>query len=171
MNISNKVTIEGAEVKIEHESCSNPNLYRDKGIFFESTSKENNTLSKIAFNDNLTIYIYWESFESGAKTLDVLYVPETGVLFAGCGYVTARVCTIRKKLLDLDYVELFWGLARHKDYVLESSGELECSLYSLDGRKIASAPVDPPYEMEVTEEGIKFESIVVGTTWFEVRWQ
>jgi len=163
--ISSKVTIESAEIKVEHEECSDPSWCRDKEIFIESNSSENNTVSTITLNDYLTIYVYWESF-SASETFEVLYVPETGILFLGCGTISARVCTKESKLMDLDYICLFWGLEMHKTFVLET-GELECFLYSLEGRKISNTEVDPPYEMETTENGIKFESIVLGTTWLK----
>lgn len=161
--ISSKIIAEEAEIKIEHEDCSDPNWCRKKEIFIESMRTENNTLSTISFNDDVFVYVFWESFLV-AKSFEVLYVADTGVLFFGCGNVTGRVCTRTSKLLGLDYVTLFWGLERHKNYVLEM-GELECSLYFLDGEKVSKAEVDPPYEVEVQEEGIKFESIVMGTTW------
>jgi len=161
--ISSKVTIENTEIKIEHENCSDPSWCRDKEIFIESNSSDNNTLTTITFNDFLKIYVFWESFTS-AEFIDVLYVPETKVLFLGCGSISARVCTKDSKLIDLEYVCLFWGLSRQNSYILET-GELDCFLYSLDGKKVSSSAVDPPYEMEVTEQGIKFTSIVGGTTW------
>lgn len=165
--ISSKVTINDAEIKIEHEECSDPSWCRDKDIFIESNSSDNNTLSTITFNDYLTIYIFWESCSSGVSQ-ELLYVPESGVLFLGCGSISARVSTRDSKLLDIENVCLFWGLSRHKDYVLET-GELECFLYSLSGEKISSTEVDPPYEMETTEEGIRFDSIVLGSTWLRYK--
>ena len=67
--------------------------------------------------------------------------------------------------LDLDDVCLFWGLECHKEkYVLETRA-LECFLYSLEGEKISTATVDPPYETKVSEIGIYFESIVSRSTW------
>jgi hypothetical protein len=161
--ISSKVTIQSAEIKIEHEKCSDPSWCRDKEIFIESNSSDNNILTTLTFNDQLKIYVFWESFSS-AEFFDVLYIPETGVLFFGCGSVSARVCTKGSKLIDLEYVCLFWGLSRQQNYIIET-GELDCFLYTLDGKKVSSTAVDPPYEMEVTDQGIKFTSIVVGTTW------
>lgn len=161
--ISSKVTINDAEIKIEHEGCSDPSWHRNKNIFIESCNPNNNTLSTITFHDYLTIYIFWESCSSGVSQ-ELLYVPETGVLFLGCGSISARVSTRESKLIDTENVCLFWGLSRHKEYVLET-GELECFLYSLSGEKISSAAVDPPYEIEVTDSGIKFESMVLGSTW------
>ncbi|WP_444904947.1 hypothetical protein ACJJIU_09455 [Microbulbifer sp. CnH-101-E] len=161
--ISSKVTIDDAEIKIEHEECSDPSEWRDKGLFIESNSADNNTLSKLTFNDFLTIYVFWDSYPVGVSQ-EILYAPETGVLFIGCGSVSARVSTEESKIIGTENVCLFWGLSRHKGYVLET-GELECFLYSLSGEKVSSTDVDPPYEMETTADGIKFESIVVGTTW------
>jgi len=163
--ISTKVKVEDAEIKIEHESCSDPGWCREKTMFIESNSSLNNTLSTVTFNDYLKVFVFWESFSS-AESFEVLYIPETGVLFLGCGTLSARVSTKESRIIDIDTACLFWGIDRHKEYVLET-GELECFLYSLDGSKISSTAVDPPYEMEITEQGIKFESIVVGTTWLK----
>jgi len=161
--ISSKVAIQGAEIKIEHENCSDPSWCRDKEIFIESNSSDNNTLTTLTFNDHLKVHVFWESFSS-AEFFDVLYAPETGVLFLGCGSISARVCTKGGKLIDCEYICLFWGFSRQQNYILET-GELDCFLYTLDGKKVSNAAVDPPYEMEVTDQGIKFTSIVVGTTW------
>jgi len=163
MMISSKVTINDAEIKIGHEECSDPSWCRNKEVFIESGSAANNTLSTIVFNDYLTIYVFWDSRPVGVSQ-EILYAPETGVLFIGCGSISARVCTKTSKVLGTNNVCLFWGLENFKNYVLET-GELECFLYSQAGDKISSAEVDPPYEMEITEDGIKFDSIVLGTTW------
>lgn len=167
--ISNKFTINEAEIKIKHEQCSDPQRCRDDDIFVESCSSKNNTLSTITFRDDLTICVFWESYSS-CSSQELLYVPETGVLFLGCGSLSARVAVQQRRLLDVKNICLFWGFSRHKDFVLET-GELECFLYSLSGAEISTTAVDPPYEIDVTENGIKFESIVLGTTWlrFEVN--
>ncbi len=137
--ISRKITIQSAKIKIEHENCSDPSCYRDKEIFIESNNPDNNTLSTITFNEHLKIYVFWESFSS-AEFFDVLYAPETGVLFFGGDSISARVCTKESKLIDVEYVCLFWGLSREKNYILET-GELDCFLYSLDGKKVSSTAV------------------------------
>lgn len=165
MMISSKVTINDAEIKIGHEQCSDPSWCRNKEIFIESCCADKNTLSTIVFNDYLTIYVFWDSHPAGVSQ-EILYVPETGVLFIGCGSVSARVCTKTSKVLGSNEVCLFWGFQNHKNYVLET-GELECFLYTQAGEKISNTAVDPPYEMEIMEAGIKFESIVLGTTWLK----
>lgn len=163
--IKSKVTIDDAEIVIKHQSCSEPSGCRNKDLFIESNSGDNNMLTTITFNDYLSIFVYWESHAS-AESVKILYVPETGVLFIGCDRISARINTKDSSLIDCDNVDLFWGFDRHKDYVLET-GELQCSLYTLDGKKISSAEVDPTYEMEFHESGIKFESTVMGTTWLK----
>lgn len=165
--IKSKVTIDDAEIVLKHELCTDPNWCRDENLYIESNSRDNNTLTTIIFNDYLHIYIFWET-HSSAESVEILYVSETGVIFIGCDRVSARINTKNSSLIDIDDVELFWGLDRHNDYVLET-GELQCFLYSLDGKKISSAEVDPPYEMEFHDSGIKFESIVMGTTWLKFK--
>jgi hypothetical protein len=161
--ISSKIIINEAEIHIQHEQCVDPSWCQDKGILIKATGSDNNILSTIIFNDFLTVYVLWESCLSGISQ-EILYVPETGILFLGCGCVSARISTKESRLIGVEDVSLFWGLSRHKDYVLET-GELECFLYSLSGKKISRADVDPPYEMEVTDKGIRFKSIVLGDTW------
>ncbi len=161
--IKNTISVDKAIIQIEHVECSDPSWCREKCIFLESNSQENNTLTTISFNESLSIYVFWES-HSSADSFEVLFAPETDVLFIGCGSISARVSTNESKLVGLESLCLFWSFRRHKDYVLET-GELECFLYTLDGEKVSSTSVDPPYEMKMLTEGIKFESIVVGTTW------
>ena len=62
--ISSKITIEDAEIKIEHERCSDPSWCRDKEIYIESNSNDNNTITTITFNDYLKVFVYWASFSS-----------------------------------------------------------------------------------------------------------
>lgn len=161
--ISSKVTIDEAEIKIKHESCSDPSWCRNKEIYIEANGKDNDTLSTITVNDYLTVYVYWESF-SYPKSFEVLYVPSTGVLFLGASTISAQINTKKSKLIGIEFPCLFWALERHENFVIEY-GELECFLYDLEGKKISSADVDPPYEIEFTEQGIQFESTLVGKTW------
>lgn len=163
--IPSKIRLGDTEIGIEHQECSDASWCKDKDIFIESSSSDNNTLSTITVNGNLTIRVFWESSQTGVSQ-EILFVPETGILFLGCGSISARISTKENKLVGFEDVFLFWGLDRHKYYVLET-GELECFLYSLSGDKISTADVDPPYEMEVKKEGIRFDSIVHGTTWLK----
>ena len=88
--ITSKEKIHDAEMLIKHESCSDPGWCRNKEIFIESNSVENNILSTTKFDEYLHIYIFWESFTSDAS-VEVLYIPETGVMFIGAGTVSARI--------------------------------------------------------------------------------
>ena len=54
--------------------------------------------------------------------------------------------------------------SRSRGYVLEQ-GELACYLRAETGEVLAEAPVDPPYDLFETDEGIRFESICVGEQW------
>ena len=163
--VNNRLIIEDAEIQIEHKSCTDAQCYQDKGIYIESISCHNNTLSKITFNQHLVVYLYWE-FHSCAKLVEILYVPETEVLFLGCDKLSAQVDVSNNRLINANDVDLFWGLERHKQFILET-GELQCFLYDLNGKLISSTSVDPPYEMEMNQDGIKFTSIVLGTTWLK----
>jgi len=98
--VSSRLIIDDAEILIEHQSLTDTRSYREKGIYLESISHQNNTLSTITINHNLVVHIFWE-FHSCAKLVEILYIPETKVLFLGC--------------------------ERHKQFVLET-GELQCFL-------------------------------------------
>ena len=163
--VSNRLIIEDVEILIEHQSLNKKRSYRDKDIYLESTSCQNNTLSTITFNNQLEVNLFWE-FHSCAKLVEILYVPETKVLFLGCGQLSAQIDVSNSCLINTNNIDLFWGLERHKQFVLET-GELQCFLYDLSGNLISSTSVDPPYEMEVNQDGIKFTSIVLGTTWLK----
>lgn len=163
--IESKVVVEDAEILIRHEQCADPSWCSQNDLYIKSNSSDNNTLTTVVFNDYLSVYLYWEN-HSSANSVEVLYVPETGVLFMGCDRLSIRVDTRSQKLIDVDFVALFWGLERHKEFILET-GELQCFLYSKSGKKLASAEVDPPYEMELYDQGIMFKSIVAGETWLK----
>ena len=165
--VSNKLIIDDVEILIEHKSLTEAGCFRDKDIYLESTSCQNNTLSTIRFNNQLEVHLFWE-FHSCAKLIEILYVPETKVLFLGCDKLSAQVDVNNNRLINSNNVDLFWGLERHKQFILET-GELQCFLYDLSGNQIASTSVDPPYEIEVNQDGIKFTSIVLGTTWLKYR--
>ncbi|MES2823548.1 MAG: hypothetical protein V4732_08100 [Pseudomonadota bacterium] len=161
--IVSKVVIEDAEISIAHQKCSDASLYKSKGLFIESTGSKNNTISCINYNDYLDIYLFWES-HSSAKSVEVLFVPETAILFIGCGEISARVCVKTNSIIGIERITLFWCFTRHKNYILEMD-ELQCFLYALDGKKVDEVEVDPPYETEYLENGIKFESSIFGTGW------
>jgi len=162
---NNRLIIDDVEILIEHQSLTDTQPYRDKDIYLESTSSQNNTLSTITINYNLVVHLFGE-FHSCTKLVEILYVPETEVLFLGCDKLSAQVDVSNNRLINANNIDLFWGLERHKQFILET-GELQCFLYDLSGKLISSTSVDPPYEMEVNQDGIKFTSIVLGTTWLK----
>lgn len=163
--VNNRLIIEDTEILIEHQSLTNIESYRNKDIYLESTSYQNNTLSTITFNNHLIIHVFCE-FHACAKLVEILYVLETEVLFLGCDKISAQVDVSNNCLINANSIDLFWGLERHKQFILET-GELQCFLYDLSGKLISSTSVDPPYEMEMNQDGIKFTSIVLGTTWLK----
>jgi hypothetical protein len=106
------------------------------------------------------IIVFWSHFSDDAS-LCVYLSEDENVLFAGGGSVSAVVDTSNLEILDINYPDLFWGWEYIADHVLEL-GELECRLYTPDGKCIGEAPVDPPYEYKATNSSIEFSSIVVG---------
>ena len=161
--ISSKVTAQGVSVKTEHLGCLDSRPYSTTDLYIESTSPNNNTLTTITFEAHTKIYVFWESFTS-AECFEVLYIPETKLLFIGCGCLSARINLNSSEIVGVANVCLFWEFSIHNNFVLEC-GELDCFLYDLYGNLVSKTVVDPPYDMEICEDGIKFKSIVVGTTW------
>ncbi|MHA0858398.1 hypothetical protein [Paenibacillus sp. CMAA1364] len=62
---------------------------------------------------------------------------------------------------------LFWDFTELKNGLILETGELDCMLRNINGKIIAQVPVDPPYEIFHEEDGIRFESIVYGTTYLK----
>jgi hypothetical protein len=79
-------------------------------------------------------------------------VPETGRLFLGAGkLLLAYELTTPPRRLWTDDAELgFWQWARHDDVVIMSA-ELELAAWDLDGRKLWTTWVEPPWGYTVRD--------------------
>jgi len=84
-------------------------------------------------------------------------VPDTHVLFVGAGtrllaYDLRAVQRLWEDAADTG----FWGWKRHND-VIVMSAELELAAWTLDGRKLWSTFVEPPWTYEVQGTGIHLD--------------
>ena len=79
----------------------------------------------------------------------ILIVAETNVAFVGAGERLLAYDLVAPKRLWEDAADCgFWSWARHDSYVLMSA-ELELAAWDLDGTKLWSTFVEPPWEYEV----------------------
>jgi len=91
----------------------------------------------------------------------VFLVPETGLLFVGAGTrLLAYDLKNPRRLWEDDADTGFWGWKRHGDVVVMSA-ELELAAWTLEGRKLWSTFVEPPWEYEVRDARVHLD--VMGT--------
>jgi hypothetical protein len=82
---------------------------------------------------------------AGGFSPGVLVIPETNVAFLGLGENVIVYALAPLNKLAHDQTEVgFWYWARHGDYVL-MSGELEFAVWTIQGEKLWSAWVEPPW--------------------------
>ena len=87
----------------------------------------------------------------------VLVVPETDVLFVGAGerllaYDLAHPARLWEDVADTG----FWSWARYGEVVIMSA-ELELAAWNLEGTKLWTTFVEPPWSYEVTDEVLKLD--------------
>ncbi len=93
----------------------------------------------------------------------VLLVPETGMLFIGAGTrLLGYRCTAGEWCqIFVDEADGgFWNWRRHGDAVLMSA-ELELAAWSIDGTKLWSRFVEPPWDYTVIDDQIQLD--IMGT--------
>lgn len=95
-------------------------------------------------------------------TPGVLSVPETGLLFVGAG--TTLLCYsvgAEPRRLWADEADFgFWSWRRAGDRVLMAA-ELELAAWDLEGRKLWSTFVEPPWDFDVVDRRVELD--VMGT--------
>jgi hypothetical protein len=87
----------------------------------------------------------------------MLLVPERHLLFVGAGtsLLAYKLSPVQRLWEDVaDYG--FWGWRRHGDIVLMSA-ELELAAWDIDGRKLWSMFVEPPWHYEVHGDRVELE--------------
>jgi hypothetical protein len=157
---------------ISHERCSSFGTPSKEVLLLRENVVELDTLTRIEvicesklsreFQRNV-VYVHWSEY-GNAFGFTVLLEEETEILLIGAGTLSASINLRKMKLIHENMITLFWGFRKVRNWILEL-GELECFLYDREGNQLSSAPVDPPYEYEILDNGIKFESIVMGIQW------
>ncbi len=87
----------------------------------------------------------------------VLVVPETDVLFVGAGerllaYDLAHPARLWEDVADT----AFWRWARHGEVVIMSA-ELELAAWNVEGTKLWTTSVEPPWGYEVTDDVLELD--------------
>jgi len=137
-------------------------------VISEEKGAERKSVLEIREKDSVfTLALFWSHFSDDAQP-SIYWNEEGRILFVGAGYVSAVVNVATRELIDINYPDLFWGWEFIYGNILEL-GELDCRLYSTAGDIIGQAPVDPPYDYDITEKEIKFSSIVMGKTSIEFK--
>jgi hypothetical protein len=81
----------------------------------------------------------------------ILLIPETDVVLVGAGDRLLAYDLVAPKRLWEDAADCgFWSWARNQTYVLMSA-ELELAAWDLQGKKLWSTFVEPPWEYEVND--------------------
>ncbi|MCH1925326.1 hypothetical protein L9G74_01740 [Shewanella sp. C32] len=161
MDIKQLIVRNGADIDVSHQQGVK---LTDEPILTLSAAGYNNIISTIYVNGTPLARLHWANHYS----FELLYVPATQVLFVGAGSLSARIHLPTARVIGQCHPFLFWGFSQvhEQQYVLEQ-GEVECMLYRPDGEIITRAPCDPPYELDVTERGVKLTSDLFGETWLE----
>jgi hypothetical protein len=91
----------------------------------------------------------------------LLLIEETGVLFIGAGERLLAYDLSRPRRLWVDTAAIgFWSWDRHGDVVLMSA-ELELAAWSVEGEKLWSHFVEPPWDYALERETVRVN--VMGT--------
>lgn len=96
---------------------------------------------------------FGSGFEPG-----VLIVPEHHILFFGAGTQILTYSLSPEVALITEYsVEIgFWGWVQHKNFVILLA-ELEFSVWNLDGKKIWSQFVEPPWDYDLNDNIVSLD--------------
>lgn len=161
MDIKQLIVRHGADIDVSHHRCLRLSEALPLTLI---AAGDNDIVSKIFIDGTLLAQLHWANHYS----FELLYMPTSQVLFIGAGALSARIHVPTRTLIGQCHPLLFWGFneVQEQRYVLEQ-GEVECMLYRADGEMVARAPCDPPYALEVTEQGIKLSSDLFGEAWLE----
>ena len=150
-------------LSIRHVERRELTSHERDGLVLESL-EDNDILTEVEVRQDTQtdlIRVHWST--AASSEFHAMYVPETQRLFLGASEMIGVVDLDQNLIVLEEYPLLFWSLERLGDHVV-IFGEIECLLCDLFGAVVDRAPVDPPYEIERTPEGILFQSIVAGST-------
>ncbi len=132
--------------------------------FYDDQIEKTNKLIEIVIDNQVLINFFINEDHYGECDIAIFSLSERiRILLAG----KKKSCRIN--LLDgtVDNVFehfLFWAFILLDNGLIFEQGELDCLLRDKEGNILDQVPVDPPYEVHYELDGIRFESIVYGTT-------
>jgi len=161
------VTSGGLVFYIRHEEASTPepNPKSQNSVTVGADGfDEINSLVTISFETNgqLKQIFFFCSIDEFGRNFGLVFTPSSSNIFIGGGKLSA-VINIRSMEIIRETINscMFWRFEQINNHVVEF-GEVECYLYGLNGEKIDDCVVDPPYEYEVEDDEITFQSPVFG---------
>ncbi len=107
------------------------------------------------------INLLWSGFSEHINSISFKWLESEETLYIGAGEVSAVIDIHSLKIIQINYPVLFWIWKEVDNFILELT-ETECRLFTRNGNYIDEVPVDPPYEYELIENHIEFNSIVMG---------
>ena len=128
-------------------------------ILLQARSCEPNTLTRIRVDAptfERHVFLHWHHRDA-SPPLGLFLAPRGDILLVGAGTLSASISLREPRVLHENSVVHFWGFQRRRDAILEL-GEQACRLYDLDGNLIGESPVEPPYEIGESDEGIRLVS-------------
>jgi hypothetical protein len=156
---------EGTTLCVTHDPCTEPFPAGSQVVqLFEDPTRACNTRTFVACAGAVpvvSVELYWLSDGYSARTLGLLAVEATGVLFLGCGRLVASVHLGSRRILAEHMVDLFWNLSYLNRSVLVRT-ELACFMFYPTGHLVGEVPIDPPWEEVLDSDGITFLSPVYG---------
>ena len=159
--IESHISIGSDTVKIQHEISMDPGEIGEADVLIAQTTNRPDTLSRVGVTGfERSVYVHWENHFS-ALSFHALFVTATETLFVGASGICASISMASGKIVSQRKPDLFWRFSWSRDFVLEM-GELECCLYTQDGKCVACVPCDPPYDLIEEEKGIRVKSPVYG---------
>ena len=167
-NVRVRVAFGPATVTVSSEPCTDVGTPADDVVLLTETCDDRDTLTRIEIWQESfpkqVVMLHWQPVPYGAESVSVHFEPSTRTLFVGAGTFAAAVHLPSRTIRDEHEIFVFWGFEAIGDYVLEL-GELDVFLRDREGRIVAKASVDPPYEFTRTPEGIRLNAGAYGEQW------
>jgi hypothetical protein len=160
-----KITSGSLSVQLKHIEITD-DIKSDSIIFYDE-SDSTDTLVQIIVDDFENIYCYLNSSDFGVNDLTVFCLEDTQTILIGGKKKSCNINLTTRSVENEFSHCLFWDFTKLKNGLILETGELDCLLRDINGIIIGQAPVDPPYEIFYEEDGIRFESIVYGTTYLK----
>jgi len=159
--ITSNMSVEIKELELNDVS-SDPEV-----IAYLNDTDESDSLVYLRVNDEITIHCFLNCSSFGVNDLTVFCSEETRTIFIG-GKKKSFTINMNTNQISNEFEHcLFWDFNILSNGLILETGELDCLLRDRNRTILSHAPVDPPYEIFDEEDGIRFNSIVHGTTYLK----